>query len=165
MHCETPSRVEAGFKKHATESLRLFSFIIGQCVPLCAHISAKLTNDDIPHSVALGSLSCNGIKTFQYVRAFPSNPQGPVQWDGHAWIEFPDGYIGEPSLLRTARTQQIYSNLRQHFERLGMIELGAFLMNKEARDEARLKYIRKKTLDQSMFPRLIAGLEFLNQGE
>jgi hypothetical protein len=46
-----------------------------------------------------------------------------------------------------------------------MIELGAFLMNKEARDEARLKYIRKKTLDQSMFPRLIAGLEFLNQVE
>ena len=151
------------FQKHVHDTLHLFPNTIGQCVSLCACISSKLSIDEIPHVVALGSLSCNGIKTFQYVRAFPSNPTKPISWDGHAWLEFPNGFIGEPSLLRTARAQESISNLRRHFENLGMLDRGAFLMDKQARHDAGLKYTRKSILNEKMIPSLVKGLISLNQ--
>ena len=154
--------MKVAFQNRAREMLALFPRTEGQCVGLCACISAKLDEDRIPHSVALGSLSCNGIKAFQYVKAFPSKPSGPIVWDGHAWIEFSHGYIGEPSLLRTARVLPDTSNIKQHLQSLGIIGKGAILLNEQAKQKMGLKYTRKAILRPSLIASLAAGLISIN---
>ena len=151
------NEIQNAFVQRTTEALRIFPETAGRRVALCAYISDGLDKAGIPHSVALGSLSCNGLKTFQYRKAFPSNPKGPIIWEGHTWIEL-DGYIGEPSLLRTARAQSVGSNLRRHLEHLGIIDRGAILMDEQSRREFGLKYFRKETLKKTMIEPLIAGL-------
>ncbi len=83
------------FGQRTVEALAAFPKTVGRCANLCAYISEKLRWDDVDHLVALGSLSCNGVKVFQYRKPFPQKPKQEIIWDGHAWIEFPDGSIGD----------------------------------------------------------------------
>ncbi len=154
--------IKNSFNIRVTEALSLFPNTIGQCVALCAYVSSGLEQDGVHHSVAVGSLSCNGIKTFQYKRAFSSTPNIMHNWEGHAWIEFSDGVIGDPSLIRTARHQGPTSNLRRHLESLDLLSRGALLMDANARKEDRLKYYRKSYLKPKMFTPLIDGLKAMN---
>ena len=136
----------------------MFPNTSGLCVYVCAYISFELENDGIPHSVALGSLSCNGVKVFQYNKGFPRKPTRPVDWDGHAWIEFPGGYIGEPSLLRTARTLPETSNVKNHLKRLDVLDRGALLFSTQQAKINGFKYSKKQELHKSMIPPLIEAL-------
>lgn len=151
-----------GFGKRATEALAAFPNTIGRCVNLCAFISARLRDDGIMNDVCLGSLSCSGKKAFQYRKPFPRNPKGPIEWDGHAWLEFSDGRIGEPSLMRTARAQPMHSNLRRHLEMLQILERGAVLISKEDAIENGFKYTRKGVLWRDLERPLIEGLFAIN---
>ncbi len=157
--------IAEGFGKRATEALAAFPNTVGRCVNLCAYISARLRDDGILNEVCLGSLSCNGTKTFQYRKAFPRNPKGPVEWDGHAWLEFSDGRIGEPSLMRTARAQSEHSNLRRHLEMLEILDRGAVLMSKEDATRNGFKYTRKSILGRELERPLIEGLLAVNSAD
>lgn len=160
-----PEEVKNSFESHTVDALTIFPNTVGQCVALCAYISSKIREDNVECKVALGSLSCGGIKTFQYIKAFSSNPNVSkfTEWDGHAWIEFGDDFIGEPSLIRTANARPIGSNLRSHLTKLDMLGRGAFLSSKEdIKLNMHLKYTRKNILKDRMIKPLIAGLFELN---
>jgi hypothetical protein len=144
------------------EALAAFPNTVGRCVNLCTYISERLKEDGVEHRVALGSLSCRGIKTFQYRTAFPLRPNRKISWEGHAWIEFPDASIGEPSLLRTAQTLPIGSNLRSHLDEIGILQRGAIMMSRQQQLEWALKYTKKQQLSNSAFAALIGGLMHLN---
>lgn len=150
------------FGERTTEVLGIFPITAGLCVNLCACISFKLEEDGVPHTVCLGSLSCNGVKVFRYIKAFPRRPVRPVEWDGHAWIEFPQGYIGEPSLLRSARTFPDGSNIKNHLRRLGVLNRGSMLLSPEDVRDYGLKYTKKQELHESMTLPLIEGLVEIN---
>lgn len=150
------------FGKRTSEALKMFPVTAGLCVNLCAFISFELENDGVPHSVCLGSLSCNGVKVFQYTKAFPRQPSRPVDWDGHAWIEFPHRYIGEPSLLRSAQTFPDSSNIKNHLRRLNVLHRGALLLSLQNVEEIGLKYTKKQELHKSTIPSLIRGLVEIN---
>lgn len=150
------------FGQRTSEMLGMFPNTAGLCVNLCACISFKLESDGVPHSVALGSLSCNGVKVFQYTKAFPRKPNRPADWDGHAWIEFPDEYIGEPSLLRTARTFPEASNVKNHLKRLGLHDRGALLFSAQKAKDYGFKYTKKQELHRPTIPSLIEGLVYVN---
>jgi hypothetical protein len=161
----TPDDIKAPFRKRAVEALTVFPDTIGQCAALCAYISARLTEDSIPNKVALGSLSCNGIKAFHYNKPIPAMPSASMVWDGHAWIEFSGGIIGEASLFRTARAAPPQSNLRQNLEAHGLLGRGAILIAaNDALADYGLKYRQKTYLAESAFPILIDGLIAINKG-
>jgi hypothetical protein len=152
------------FSKRALEALTAFPDTIGQCVALCAYISARLTEDSIANRVALGSLSSNGVKAFQYRKPVTAISSASTVWDGHAWIELAGGMIGEPSLFRTARAAQRQSNLRQNLEAHGLIGKGAILISAaDALKDYGLKYRQKGYLQEAAFPRLIEGLIAMNK--
>ena len=150
------------FSQRTSEVLGIFPNTAGLCVNLCACISFALQNDGVAHSVALGSLSCKGVKVFQYTGAFPRKPNRPAAWDGHAWIEFADGYIGEPSLLRTARTFPETSNVKNHLKRLGLLGRGALLFSAQQAKDHGFKYTKKQELHRPTIPSLIEGLVHVN---
>jgi len=164
MDTEEYSFFSEKFCKRATEALTHFPLTEGLCVNLCAIISSKLSEDNVPHSVCLGSLSCNGVKAFKYTKAFPRKPSGPVNWSGHAWIEFPKGYIGEPSLLRTARSLPAHSNIRNHLDKLDLLRSGILLFSPGDVKGSGLKYTKKKLLHKSAIPSLARGLIEMNSG-
>lgn len=158
--------VEVGpvFLEVASEALQRFPNTVGQCISLCAYLSTQLSERNVPHSIVLGSLNCLGVKTFKYTRSFPRRPSGPIEWDGHAWLEFPGDLIGDPSLTRTARVQAQHSNLRLHLDRLGLLQRGGFLLGRRELADSGLKYIAKKELKKFDLNALVRGLEFLNEG-
>ena len=158
-------QIAEGFGKRTRDALDAFPNTVGRCVNLCAYISARLRDDGILNEVCLGSLSCNGTKTFQYRKAFPRNPKGPVEWYGHAWLEFSDGRIGEPSLIRTARAQPANNNLRRHLEILGFLNRGAVLMRKEGAIRNGFKYTKKSILGRELERPLIEGLLAVNSSD
>lgn len=145
-----------------TSALSRFRFTTGQCVGLCAYISKNLKALGVENTVALGSLTCAGVKAFQYTKPIQQRPKTLVNWDGHAWIELSDGFVVEPSLLRTARAAPPSSNLRRHLENLDMLERGALLMYPEDRKVFELKYVRKAVLKENRYDEMIEGLIFLN---
>jgi hypothetical protein len=158
-----PEELKAAFSRRSMEALTSFPNTIGQCAALCAYISARLTEDSIANRVALGSLSCNGVKAFQYKKPIPAMPSASTVWDGHAWIEFPDGVIGEPSLFRTARAAPKQSNLRQNLETHGLIGRGAILIAaSDALIDYGLKYRQITYLNEEAFLPLIDGLMTVN---
>ncbi|MCJ2093116.1 hypothetical protein MKK67_11500 [Methylobacterium sp. J-072] len=155
----TPEAVRKAFATCTTDALRMFRNTVGQCVGLCAAISWRLTEDGVPNKVALGSLSCGGVPAFEYSGPFVTDGSSPVDWDGHAWIEFPGGIIGEPSLLRTAKAAPRQSNLRQSLERQGVIDKGAFILpGRDTLAVFGLKYTRMAYLAEGDFDPLIHGL-------
>ncbi|OAI23823.1 hypothetical protein A1351_18715 [Methylosinus sp. R-45379] len=159
-----PEELKAAFSKCAVDALATFPKTAGQCVALCAYISARLTEDSIANRVALGSLSCNGVKTFQYKKPISVAPSGSSVWDGHAWIEFPDGVIGEPSLFRTAKAFPKHSSLRQNLEAHGLIDRGAILISaSDALKDYGLKYRQRTYLKEAAFVPLIHGLMAINE--
>lgn len=154
-----PEAPGKAFAARTKDALLAFRNTVGQCVGLCAAISLRLTEDGVPNKVALGSLSCGGILAFRYGGPFVADGSSPVDWDGHAWIEFPGGIIGEPSLLRTAKAAPRQSNLRQSLERQGIIDKGAFLLpESEALAALGLKYEREAYLAEADFEPVIRGL-------
>ncbi|TXN73418.1 hypothetical protein [Methylobacterium sp. WL6] len=160
----SPEGFGRAFATCTTDALRNFRNTVGQCVGLCAAISWRLTKDGVPNKVALGSLSCGGIPSFEYSGPFVTDRSNSSAWDGHAWIEFPGGVIGEPSLLRTAKAAPRHSNLRQSLERQGLIDKGAFLLpESEALADLGLKYTRMAYLAEGEFEPLIRGLIATNE--
>jgi hypothetical protein len=109
-----PEAINSALSEQTTEALKTFPITSGQCVALCAYIPVRLSKRSISNKVALGSLSCNGIKTFQYKKPIPAHPSQSMEWDGNAWIEFQNHIIDEPSLFRTARElrqEVIFANI------------------------------------------------------
>lgn len=150
------------FGQRTTEGLTIFPVTEGLCVNLCAWISLKLHEDGVRHCVCLGSLSCNGVRAFKYIKAFPRKPTRPIDWDGHAWIEFSQGYIGEPSLLRTARSLPSGSNIKKHLEFLNLLHRGAVLFSPQDVKDSGLKYTKKQVMHESTIPLLVQGLIRIN---
>ncbi len=150
------------FRDSATSALRRFPHTVGQCVGLCAYISRDLKGRGVSNEVALGSLTCAGIRVFKYNKPIPARPKRLVDWDGHAWIEFADGVVGEPSLLRTARNKPNNSNIKRHLHELGFLNGWALLMSRDEQRNFGLKYVRKQILKEDRFDNLIGGLDFIN---
>ena len=148
------------FSKRTTEALETFSNTAGLCLNLCAFISEKLKEDSIAHCIALGTLSCRGVTAFEYLE-YPSFESSNI-WDGHAWIEFPSNYIGEPSLLRSARSLPSHSNIKQYLMEQNIIERGAFLLSPEALSNTELNYSKEAVLSESKIAPLIEGLIAVN---
>ncbi|GJE14577.1 hypothetical protein [Methylobacterium longum] len=159
----TPEAFRKAFAACTKDALLTFRNTDKQCVGLCAAISWSLTEDGVPNKVALGSLSCEGVLAFKYSGPFVTDGSVPLDWDGHAWIEFPGGIIGEPSLLRTAKAAPRQSNLRQSLERQGLIDKGAFILPENDTLAAfGLKYTRMAYLAAGDFDPLIRGLVAMN---
>lgn len=150
------------FLEISTEILKSYSYIDNQCVSVCALISSELEKDGIAHSIALGSLSCNGIKAFQYKKAFPKKPKTGVVWDGHAWIDFDGEVVGEATLMRSARRFPETSNIKTHLKRLNLLNKGAFVLPRAELRQLGLKYTKRKELPISMVTPLIEGLKHIN---
>ncbi len=162
MENSTLVALQDNFRDAAVTTLSAFASTEGQCVGVSASISLILQDRNIPHKIALGSLSCNGVKAFQYRKAIPKSSNGIMDWDGHAWIEFVEGYIGEASLFRTAKAALCNSNMRQHLKSCGLLTKGAIFFDLESRRNFRLKYVRKSYLDLGMAPRFSDGLMQIN---
>lgn len=155
----TPEAFGKAFAACTRDALLTFRNTTGQCVGLCAAISWALTQDGVSNKVALGSLYCGGVPAFVYSGPFSTALSDTIVWDGHAWIEFPSGIIGEPSLLRTAKAAPRENYLRQTLERLGIIDKGAFLLpESDALAAFGLKYTRMAYLAEGDFDPLIHGL-------
>lgn len=160
----SPEAFGRAFAACTRDALLTFRNTVGQCVGLCAAVSWRLAENGVPNKVALGSLTCGGILAFEYSGPFVTDGSNPSTWDGHAWIEFPGGVIGEPSLLRTAKAAPRQSNLRQSLERQGVIDKGAFLLpESDALAAFGLKYTRMAYLAQGDFEPLIRGLIATNE--
>jgi len=162
---DIPIEIRESFVKHTTTAFNVFENTKGQCVALCAYIGSKIKDDNINCCIALGSLSCNGIETYEYSGEFPSNPNESkfIDWEGHAWIEFENRFIGEPSLIRTAKALPRESNVRTQLEKIDMLSTGAFLTCKnDALFNMGLLYEKKNTLNNEMIRPIAAGLFKLN---
>lgn len=150
------------FLEISTEVLKSYRYIDNQCVSVCSLISSELAKDGIAHCVALGSLSCDGIKAFQYKKPFPRRPKTGVVWDGHAWIEFHGEVIGEATLMRSARRFPETSNIKMYLRRHHLLDKGAFALPKTELRQGGLKYTKLNELPNSMIAPLIDGLKYIN---
>ncbi|RPE63278.1 hypothetical protein EDD53_2877 [Pacificibacter maritimus] len=150
------------FMEISRDMLKTHPNTASQCVAVCALISSELDQDEIPHSIALGSLSCNGVKAFQYKKAFPKRPKSLVDWEGHAWIDFDCGLVGEATLMRTARRFPDTSNMKSCLKSANLLDKGPFVLPRTTLLQLGLKYTKRSQLHRSIYNPLIDGLKFIN---
>jgi len=163
MNEQLPEPIVEAFGSLAQTALEVFPVTTWQCVGLSAWIANQLNTEGVGCKVALGSLRCNNILAFKYVRPVPKRPKKSFNWDGHAWVEFEGNIIGDASLCRTARESPSASNMRNHLEHIGALHLGALMFTySKARNSHGLKYSRKSYLHDEAYNTVIEALERIN---
>jgi hypothetical protein len=132
----------------------------GACASMSAAWAALLSDRlELPAVAVAGDLMIGGFTIFLCDRNLPdATPGSPMQmWDGHCWIEI-DGWIGDISVFRTARTINRPSRLKSFVESNFGLEKGLMLARCEQLETNGMHYVPKYVLNDMQINALLAGL-------
>jgi len=132
----------------------------GACAPMSAAWAALLSDRLRLHAVAVaGDLKIGDFTIFLCDRNIPDPGAGSTKqmWDGHCWIEI-DGWIGDISIFRTARTINRSSRLKSFVESNFGLERGLMFARCREVEALGMHYVPKYVLTETQINALLAGL-------